>query len=95
MNTERCKSCGRLVVFRRHYITGKNSPITAEPIRGGNIWIRQDGTYEIVPPGDHLGRGDLHLNHFADCPGAPNHRTRKQETGQTVLEGMEGDDGDR
>lgn len=73
MDTEHCRSCGAHVIWCVNANTGKRAPIDKEPVVGGNIIIRRNGTYEVVRKAireslsaDH----PLYTNHFMTCPQA-------------------------
>lgn len=61
--------CGARYVQRQHERTGKFAPIEHAPSERGNIRIKGDGRYAIIPKKELATyEGDRYLNHFAYCP---------------------------
>lgn len=80
--TATCSSCGASIIWT---VTeaGKSSPVDAIPVAGGNLRLTEQ-PYPLPPLTRVVGAGiDLfddtddgtrHLNHFATCPNAAEHR---------------------
>lgn len=64
-----CRSCKARIrwVKTEH---GKQMPVDAEPVAGGNIELH-DGVARIVSPNPLVRR---YISHFATCPDARSHR---------------------
>lgn len=78
MDVTTCSSCGARIVFART-VHGRVMPVDAEPCEDGNVeLVEADGVVKAhvhaQPP---LGGGPLHLSHFATCPQADEHRSRR------------------
>ena len=76
-----CKSCGAEIVWARSSASGKPFPVDAEPTDTGNVRLEK-GKATVLSRGQlqelsPLERGTLHLSHFATCPNARDHRTRR------------------
>jgi hypothetical protein len=75
-----CKWCGRGIRYIPHEESRKTAPIDDVPTRDGNILIDEEkGTYRIVTTHTELAKyiGRLHMNHWATCPKAAEHRRAK------------------
>ncbi len=79
LNAAVCRSCGASVVWGRTP-AGKAIPLDAEPVDGGNLGIRDDGT--VVSSHGFPAGAALYVTHFATCPNAGQHRktTKGRET---------------
>lgn len=66
-----CQSCGAAMRWVKTE-AGKNMPLDPEPIRGGNVEMR-NGVAHVVQPDDETRR---YVSHFSTCPNANGHRTK-------------------
>lgn len=74
--TATCGSCGADIIWAESTSTGRTAPIDADPHPDGNILLRGDGTYTVIPTPEQKEAivVPLHLNHFVTCPNADSHR---------------------
>lgn len=70
----RCRSCAAEIIWA-HTEKGKRIPLDAEPVEGGNIELR-DGIATIYGQAI-FGTEALYVSHFATCPDAAEHRSRR------------------
>lgn len=63
-----CRSCGRPLLWARHYLSNKPAPLDALPSATGTIELEPNGNYHIAPLAARAGRTDLYTNHFVTCP---------------------------
>lgn len=85
MNLRRteCRSCGAPIVWARSVTTGRALPVDADPTPTGNLRLTpgHDGRprAEVTGPPSLLDTedGDRYVSHFATCPNADDHRTRR------------------
>ena len=69
-----CKSCGKPFEWWRTE-AGKSMPIDPEPTTDGNVMIDVvKNVVRVVPAGSHV---PLYRSHFATCPAADSHRSRR------------------
>lgn len=78
--TKSCSSCGASIIWA---ITssGGRMPVDAEPVKDGNIVLRQPGLDEVFA---HVRRENspqlatpYYVSHFVTCPNANQHRKRR------------------
>ena len=79
----RCKSCGAQIVWVKTD-SGKRMPVDAEPSEDGNVFVADDGPLRTGCLVIVLGQPDLltdpdvrHKSHFATCPDADSHRSKR------------------
>lgn len=80
----RCRSCGAPILWARSW-SGRSMPVDAEPCDEGNLVIETESggaRVALVLTGDALavtrrGPAPLHRSHFATCPNASQHRSRR------------------
>ena len=76
-----CRTCGAPIKWVLNANTGGYAPIDTESTGGGNLVVTPAGEYRVLR-GEELidarARGvPLFLSHFATCPDAATHRTRR------------------
>lgn len=81
--TYRCTSCGRPILWAISAVTGTRMPIDPDPVIGGNIRLDDahppkarivGAAIDLFDPTDD---GTRHVSHFATCPCADQHRTKR------------------
>lgn len=86
--SERCRSCGAPVIWRKHVRTGRPMPIDWEPSPKGNLVLLGADSYGLVASGLE-GSPGCHLSHFATCPKADDWRRKRPSGGLTTPAGGE------
>ena len=73
-----CSSCHAPIIWAKHHATGNTMPLNAEPSQNGKWHTTSvatlDGVEELHA---HHGAEGGHQSHFATCPNAARHRTRR------------------
>lgn len=86
--TERCRTCGAPIIWAVSEATGKLHPLDAEPPENGNLQITGLSHPEpgrralplvrvLGPIETELAGEPLYLSHFATCPQADKHRSKR------------------
>jgi hypothetical protein len=68
-----CRDCGRRILWLKHEVSLKPSPINDTPSPDGNVLINEEaGTWRVVTTHTELAEyvGRLHKHHRATCPKA-------------------------
>lgn len=81
-----CRTCGAPIIWATVRKSGKRMPLDATPDPDGNVALRADGTCEVWGATIRLSLDEAviaergatwHRAHFAVCPNADRHRTRR------------------
>lgn len=74
MKTDKCRSCGRPIIWCFMVKSGKRMPVDAKPAEDGNVAIDQIGdgpvTAVVAGPCSPLFPEPRYTSHFATCPEA-------------------------
>lgn len=67
--TDRCRSCGVAIDWRRNDATGKPAPIDADPSPDGNVILLWDGSYHVLRRSDPTPAADVprFFSHLKTC----------------------------